>query len=114
MCVVPCRLALFTIFNAYPDHDKQENWERRCVCVSYLCGCTEEVKKENDGKYVLCLCQLLLTVLKPCMPGMLDCSAFVFLRRDLGTKARSKLFTPAHVLTGVCENLLWSSSRVDR
>lgn len=50
---VTCRVCVFGIFNAYPEHNKQENWERRCLCVSFLCGCSKDVKQDVDGRYLL-------------------------------------------------------------
>ena len=46
-----CRVAVFSIYNAYPEHSKQENWEKRCLCVSFLCGCAQDVKQDVDGRY---------------------------------------------------------------
>ncbi len=46
-----CSVAVFSIYNAFPEHSKQENWEKRCLCVSWLCGCAQDVKQDVDGRY---------------------------------------------------------------
>lgn len=54
-----CSVAVFSIYNAFPEHSKQENWEKRCLCVSWLCGCAQDVKQDVDGRYIcsrLCSC----------------------------------------------------------
>lgn len=43
-------VAVFSIYNAFPEHSKQENWEKRCLCVSWLCGCAQDVKQDVDGR----------------------------------------------------------------
>ena len=49
-----CSVAVFSIYNAFPEHSKQENWEKRCLCVSWLCGCAQDVKQDVDGRYIQC------------------------------------------------------------
>ena len=46
------RLCLFGIYNAYPEHNKQENWERRCLCVSWMCGCAQDMQRKVEGRYM--------------------------------------------------------------
>ncbi|KAL3137504.1 hypothetical protein ABBQ38_004792 [Trebouxia sp. C0009 RCD-2024] len=43
-------LCLSAIYNAYPEHNKQENWERRCLCVSWLCGCAQDMQRKVEGR----------------------------------------------------------------
>ena len=49
---VPCRLCLLLIYNAYPDHDKVQNWERRCGCVAHLCGCYKTMTSKVEDRSV--------------------------------------------------------------
>eukprot|EP00891_Asterochloris_glomerata_P004182 jgi/Astpho2/4182/Aster-x1205 len=43
-------LCLLLIYNAYPDHDKVQNWERRCGCVAHLCGCYKTMTSKVEDR----------------------------------------------------------------
>ena len=74
---VPCRLCLLLIYNAYPDHDKVQNWERRCGCVAHLCGCyktmTSKVEDRSVQRELLCLWQEQRLVPATCEAQQMGC-----------------------------------------
>ena len=76
---VPCRLCLLLIYNAYPDHDKVQNWERRCGCVAHLCGCyktmTSKVEDRSVQWELLLLWQEQRVVPATCGTQQMGCQA---------------------------------------